>query len=280
MLKKTGLLIAIIGLSTGFGMVYAHHHITPGVDRPYDPVDYYSQTSISYADSPSTFFYKDLASGGNAVLDITRKIKSALFGSDFSNLITVFSSKTANDTINTTPFSNNTYSVNTENLNSINSTTTSNAISPTISGNTLFRSFKNNDDASSSYDEGSQAVWLSNTYESFAESAKNSLNDVEKQYDTLNQMLDNSNSAEGDLQANQASAQIKALNVAEMARRNTLLSNSVNMTAVSQMQQVDDNLNGIRTTENTGGYFADPYNQKEYDYANYTHAAAPGFKDF
>ena len=65
-----------------------------------------------------------------------------------------------------------------------------------------------------------------------------------------------------------------------MARRNTLLSNSVNMTAVSQMQQVDDNLNGIRTTENTGGYFADPYNQKEYDYANYTHAAVPGFKDF
>ena len=49
----------VVGIgSYGIG----HARVIPGVDEPYDPANYYSMTSISYADSaPSPFALKDLA---------------------------------------------------------------------------------------------------------------------------------------------------------------------------------------------------------------------------
>ena len=58
------------GLLTGISLTYAR--IIPGVDEPYNPGAYYSSTAISSADSPSTFFYRDLAGGGNIVYDPER----------------------------------------------------------------------------------------------------------------------------------------------------------------------------------------------------------------
>ena len=279
MLKKIGLIaaIAVMGFSTGFSIVYAK--IIPGVDRPYDPPDYYSQTSISYADSPSPFFYRDLVRQGGNVLDVTRKIKSALFGADFLNLSNIFKIKTSNDEINTTPFNSSILSQSQQNIDNINATTNAITTSVNISDNALFRSPKDTD-PDKVYDSGSQASWLSNTYLAITQSAKNSLEDVENQFSTLNQIIDNNNTATGNLQANEAASQLKALNAALMARRNALLSNNLNMSIAAQKQQTDEELEGSRNTDNTGGYFADPYNQKEYDAAQYEKPAAPGFKDF
>ena len=68
--------VILSGLFVGIGLVYAH--IIPGVDKPYNSSAYYSATAISYADSPSAFFYRDLTSGGNIVYDPERHQRSIL----------------------------------------------------------------------------------------------------------------------------------------------------------------------------------------------------------
>ena len=65
----------------GFGAVSEAYSI-PGVDRPYDPANYYSKDSISYADSAPSFFALREVMQGN-VYDYTRHIKSILFGDKF-----------------------------------------------------------------------------------------------------------------------------------------------------------------------------------------------------
>lgn len=63
-------------------------HIIPGVDRPFDPPNYYSLTSISYPDSaPSPFTLRDMAAQGGNVYDYTRDIKSVLFGGNFLDIL-------------------------------------------------------------------------------------------------------------------------------------------------------------------------------------------------
>ncbi len=60
----------------------AEARTVPGVDEPYDPANYYSKESISYADSkPSVFALRDLMQG--TVYDYKRHLKSIDFGGDF-----------------------------------------------------------------------------------------------------------------------------------------------------------------------------------------------------
>lgn len=85
---KKAIFLALV-LAVGFGIGYygiteaRHHGPRPGIDKPYDPPKYYSQTEISWADSPSPFALKDLAAQGGNVYDYTRHMKSILYGTKF-----------------------------------------------------------------------------------------------------------------------------------------------------------------------------------------------------
>lgn len=85
-------LVVPVILATGwsFGwsstIIYAHHHIIPGVDRPFDPANYWSLDSISVPDSkPSTYTLRDLASSGGQVYDHQRHLKSIESTMNFIN---------------------------------------------------------------------------------------------------------------------------------------------------------------------------------------------------
>lgn len=90
--KKQGIAFASLfavaataaALSGGIGIGEAKHHWAP-----HDPANYWSQTSISWADTndPGHYFYHDLGKQGGNVIDITRVIKSVLFGDDFRNIL-------------------------------------------------------------------------------------------------------------------------------------------------------------------------------------------------
>ena len=45
------------------GIPVTNAYAVPGVDKPYDPVNYYSLTTVSYADSPSPFAIRELMAG-------------------------------------------------------------------------------------------------------------------------------------------------------------------------------------------------------------------------
>ena len=110
MKKKIAILtgIAVAGFSFGvMAVTFARHHPVRGVDYPYDPTAYYSQTVISWADSaPSTYALRDLASQGGQVYDLTRHLKSIIFGDLFVDILGVESDKSKIDEKNTENWAN------------------------------------------------------------------------------------------------------------------------------------------------------------------------------
>lgn len=75
-------LVLATGWSFGWSstIIYAHHHHhhpVPGVDKPFDPANYWTEDTISVPDSaPSRYALKDLAANGYQVYDKNRHLKS------------------------------------------------------------------------------------------------------------------------------------------------------------------------------------------------------------
>ena len=279
MIKKISMVLIII--FCGFSIVYAH--IIPGVDRPFDPPAYYSETEISYADSPSTFFYRDLAAGGGTVLDVTRKAKSALFSGDFTSLAGIFTSKTSNDVINTSSFDSSVLEQTSNDIANINQNTTNNAKSSAVlekRSGLLFRSPDRYDEDTNTYDKKTQLSWLEKTYLSFAQASKDSLDDINLQEEALGRVIENTYNADGDLQAAQASTQMKAFNEAVQASRNSLLSNYAALKATRNMVKEDEELENIRKIDKSNLWVTDPYDTTQQKQEVYTRPTAPGFKNF
>lgn len=57
-------------LLSGGMAAFARHHIVPGVDRPFDPANYWTHDTISWPDSaPSPYTLKDIANNGGQIID-------------------------------------------------------------------------------------------------------------------------------------------------------------------------------------------------------------------
>lgn len=110
MKKKLAILTTVIVAGFSFGVMtvtFARHHPVAGVDYPYDPTAYYSQTVISWADSaPSTYALRDLAGQGGQVYDLTRHLKSIIFGDLFVDILGVENEKSKIDEKNTENWAN------------------------------------------------------------------------------------------------------------------------------------------------------------------------------
>lgn len=90
--KKIAISLGVLALGFAFGIsatiIYAH--IIPGVDRPFDPANYYSLDTISAADSaPSAFALRDLAAQGGQVYDYSRHIKSIEAAKQFLSQLSI-----------------------------------------------------------------------------------------------------------------------------------------------------------------------------------------------
>ena len=86
MRKKKFVLLFGLGIIGSYSLI-AYAHTVPGWDEPYDIDLYYSLTEISWADSPSPYALKDLASNGGNVFDYTRSIKSILFADKLISIV-------------------------------------------------------------------------------------------------------------------------------------------------------------------------------------------------
>lgn len=71
-IKKAVAIVLMGGFLLGASTV-AMARIIPGVDEPFNPGAYYSPTTPDPADSPSTYFYRDLGWNGGQVYDPTRE---------------------------------------------------------------------------------------------------------------------------------------------------------------------------------------------------------------
>ena len=284
--KKKAVIIGTLLALGSFGIVSAR--VIPGVDRPYNPVAYYSLTEISWADSPSTFALRDLASSGGNVYDYTRHIKSILFGDNFKDILSVAMSMTQNDTINTTPFSTEVFAETDSSLSLLRQGTEDIGQQIDISESNPYLRQGDNDEweayNENGYDRQQKQIWLNRSYLQVAEGSRQELAGMEEALNAANTVLAHTNQAQGELQLIQAQNELKAILVYEFARQNALEANIAQLNAARQANEYDETAESAFLDALTRMDVADPYDSKSYALAKetdgYERPEAPGMPDF
>ena len=276
------------GFISGYGLI-AYAHVIPGVDEPFNPAAYYSLTQISWADSPSPYALKDLASNGGSVFDYTRYIKSILFGDKFEKLAETDADKTKNDEINSTLFSEEIFAETTAALKIIGIGTEKVARTVTIDETNPYLR-QGNDDHWDTYDQNSfnrqeKYKWLDNTYKNFTDGAKAEIVETEKTMEAAKKIFEHTNAAEGHLQMYQAQNELKTLLAYELARQNALDAKLAHLQAVNQAAEYDSNVESAYIDSITKFEVIDPYDgvnfqllKDEFSYDKPKPSGMPDFK--
>ena len=263
--------VMIMGFCIGFGVVtYArHHHLVAGVDYPYDASTYYNPTAIGVADSaPSSFALKDLAANGGTVYDVTRHIKSALFGGYFEKLFGANNDEINNELQNLEQLPDDTKNQANTYLNDIGNQTA--AMDPGIDLNNTSAFVTQNDLGDSGSDLSNFPLenkmrYLTDAYAKLAQASNNGSMSSDEILANTNYLIQVSNSVRGDMQAAQASNYMDANLVASYGRMNQMLANLIQLRTAYQMNESDTNLRTRATDSNFNTSFADPYNEQEYE---------------
>ena len=276
-------------VTLGFFSGYvAFAHTVPGWDEPYDIDAYYSLTEISWADSPSPYALKDLASNGGNVFDYTRYIKSILFGEKFKNILEVATNKTLNDEINTTPFDEKIFAETSDALKIL--TKGTEKVSKQIDSQEIEKNLQQGDDDewenfNPDFNHEEKFLWLNQQYKNFAEGANEEVNDLENVFKSADKILNHTNLAEGNLQEQQARNELLTLLAYELARKNALDANFEQMQALYQMSEYDKNVESAYMDSITKFDVAEPYDaenykllREEYDYKKPEPVGMPDFK--
>ena len=245
--------------------VYAR--VVPGWDEPWDPPNYYSPTSISWADTNNpSFFYRDLGWQGGSVLDTERLAKWTTIVSQcnswLENAQKILSIKIQN-----------TLHLNSGKL-AINDTARKHAENITaetyrlsqghgILGSDAFRKASKNDEDQKKYDKDKQAQAIENATISVAETSRQAMSDMADIDRQLDELMLQAQQAQGETEIRQINGQIHALWEAVWARRNALLANMANMKSISDAIKNDELLEGARISEAAKLNIQDPYNRSQ-----------------
>jgi len=287
MKKMLTALSATVTLGFFSGYV-AFAHTVPGWDEPYDIEAYYSLTNISWADSPSPYALKDLASNGGNVYDYTRHIKSILFADKFKNILEVATDKTLNDEINTTPFDEKIFAETSDALKILVNGTEK--VSKQIDSQEIEKNLLQGDgdeweNFNPKFNHEEKFLWLNEQYKNFANGANQEVNDLENVFKSADKILNHTNLAEGNLQVQQARNELLTLLAYELARKNAMDANFEQMQALYQMSEYDKNVESAYIDSITKFNVADPYDaenykllREEYDYKKPEPIGMPDFK--
>ncbi len=267
------------GLIAGISLAYAK--IIPGVDEPFNPSAYYSSTEISYADSPSTFFYRDLSRGGNIVYDPERHKKSILSCLKYDELLKTLRELFQKNEEDKTPFGNDGIKVG---LQEAQQQTASLNLAKSITDKAekVFPNKDLNDSEFTNRSLDKQMEFLNDVYKQVSINAQKSVqNSVERQK-LLEEGMKRSSTAQGSLQAEQAASDVQALIQEEYAERNMILGNIAAMDAVTQRykltKEMVDTRNRMDIISQFG--FSDPYHYDAYEKRHYEKPEPLGLPDF
>lgn len=268
-----GILFACIGLT------YAR--IIPGVDEPYNPAAYYSTTAVSYADSPSAFFYRDLASGGNIVYDPERHQRSILSCMKYDEILQTVQEILKKKQEDKMPFRNDGIR---DGLQYVQAQTASLTLSQSIleKAKKVFINEKSSEEDDDSRTRDKQLQFLNDVYRNVANHAQQSIqNSIERQ-NLLEEALRRSASAQGSMQVEQAKADIEALVREEIAERNMIWNNLAAMEAVTQQYKLEKEMRNARNVMESRVQFSfsDPYHMDAYEKRNYDKPTPLGLPNF
>lgn len=284
MIKKISALLGLI-LVLGFGFIFGFTlvsaRVIPGWDKPWDPPNYYSLTSISWADTNNpSFFYRDLGWQGGEVYDPTREAKQILHEGYLLKTLDILQQKLGISILNSTPLPQNKLEEHRANIEQIqNAAIDSNLADKTMNvlNGTLFRS---SDNYNGTYDTTKQTKELGNIYRGFAGEAQKFVETRQQTTEALNSIANSAATAQGIEQVQQANNDLEALYQAEMSRRNALLANITALQAVQQKVETDAAIARKRVLQDSKMKFVDPYNPSEKEEKLYSRPEGKGFVEF
>lgn len=271
--------VIVSGLFIGAGLTYAH--IIPGVDKPYNPSAYYSATAISHADSPSTFFYRDLTSGGNVVYDPERHQRSILSCMKYDEILKTVQDLLKKKQEDKTPFGNNGIQ---DGLQNVQTQTASLNLAQSIleKAKKVFINEKSSEEDYDSRTRDKQLQFLNDVYQNVANNAQQSIQNSLERQKLLEEALQRSASAQGSMQAEQAKADIEALMREEIAERNMIWNNFAAMDTVTQQYKLEKELRNARNAMEARSQFSfsDPYHMDAYEKKHYEKPEPLGLPNF
>lgn len=257
------LAVVIVGFMGGSSLTVLYARAIPGVDYPYDPANYYSPTSISWADSaPSTFALRDLAGQGGAVYDYTRHMKSILYYQKFSEWnkliqerlgldlsMLVHSDEASKEQIaeKYAMYANQIANTKSSNMTSLPESMTSDYI---------------DDRNYSKFHQ--QATYLDSSYKNSLVATQQNVNNAQDIYNALQEALERNYNAQSKMQVAEAQEQIKALEVMSKSILSNMLAEQSKIRAAQnsydntlQMEYLNQSINhSVRS-------FLNPYDEQD-----------------
>lgn len=278
------LLLTAVGIAA-MGVNYVSAKIIPGYDRPYDPPNYYSETSISWADTNKpSFFYIDLARQGMQVHDVPRDVKNELSLQNTLKQLNILIEQVNNKIQDMTGLSAEQSNAALRHITNITDKTADcfNAKNlPYENEQNLFRIVATTDDPRENFNRADQYIWIDQVYADTLQMVKKNLTDTQVRAMALNQAVQNASEARGNLAVNQSNTEALALYGTEIDRRNALLATYVTLEAAHDMAEKDKALQSAELMKKGMTFrVSDPYHPAKTDQDNYTRPAGLGFIDF
>ena len=281
-LLKTCACALVGGFCIGYGATYVYAKIIPGVDEPFDPGAYYSETAISYADSaPSTFALRELSKG--TVYDKTRHEKSIPYTKDFMDWLDAVIARTGIMERNTKPQDKSIQQKTTADIQAVRQDAASlyrGGEYESLMKKHLFRSTNDYSEDESAYSKDAQHKALEEKYIHLAKAAEDAVKNTDADEAAYAQIMENVKNAQGEMEIEQAAAQLAALQEAELAKRNALLSNLAELRAIQKQIEMDEHLASVRATENAKLRVEDPYRDASRPDQAYNRPESIGFVEF
>ena len=258
-------------------------HVVPGVDEPYDPANYYSMTSISYADSaPSPFALKDLARQGGNVYDYARHMKAIMATQNMESWLSAAMERFGIKVKNMNPLDNSILTTVQRNLASLNADTNSNSLGERTMDFGKSRIFRNDEgyEDENTFKAQEQYQAAAEIYKIYGDNAKGFIDTASSEQANIAAIVEAGNNAEGEMQADQAKADAMAMVEAETARRNKLLGNLASIKAVEGKIRQNEDLAFRRQVQAAQISIEDPYHRTPRSQKLYEKSEPKGFVRF
>lgn len=271
-------------LTGGIGVTSAWHHI-PGVTEPYDPPNYYNPLTVSVPDSaPSPFALRDLEEQGGTVYDVTRDIKSVLYGEKFLTILTTIIEKLGIATVDHQSVSSDLLAEGTDHTKEMQDRGYEVAQIEEwkrVEQSPLFHGFDEKEEKyNAPRDSMGQRRVLADAYTSYAKGAQLAISDHAESDAMMQKLLDALAHAQGEKEIRQIGAQIEALSAAEDAKRTALLAALTELKATKQREETDKALEHQRQVERSKVIVADPFDKEAVEASGYQRRKPLGFVPF
>lgn len=292
MMKHMKLKMAVLGLTVlptlfyGTNLAFAKHHSPiPGVDIPYNAGAYYSMTAISWADSaPSKYALRDLAGQGGNVIDLTRLIKSLLFGDKFGDIVSVQTDETSAVQQDVLPYQPGGFLGPQNDVEVLNSVLKKQKdILSDVSLDEFSVTTSNYDAVRPQVDDSVKLQRMNKNYQDIYQLAQ----EVMHSQDSIQQAAQDATvmnaNAQGRVQAHQAGNTLQTINDSVLSQKTALLNGLVMNYATEHMKELDDEASAREFNESMMFHPRDPYDerqQKTFDDIGYEKYETKGMPDF